>query len=177
MIGRKGALLVAATVVLGACALAFGSTGADGKPETPKRVLIVLFDQMRPEYADRFGMTNFQKLRGEGTDFDKAYLGYMGSETVISHNVIVSGMQPKHMGWVDEAYRDADNLLGFGANTMHITGDLTLANFTTLVSRTAATRSCRTTCTRRSRARSSSPWARSRTPSSRPRRPRRGGSR
>ena len=133
MIGRKSLLLVAAMAVLGACALAFGSTGADGKPKTPKRVLIVLFDQMRPEYADRFGMTNFKKLRGEGTDFDKAYLGYMGSETVISHNVIVSGMQPKHMGWVDEAYRDTDNLLGFGANTMHITGDLSLANFTTLV--------------------------------------------
>ncbi len=37
------------------------------------------------------------------------------------------------MGWVDEAYRDADNLLGKGAGAMHITGDLSLADFGTIV--------------------------------------------
>ena len=57
----------------------------------------------------------------------------MASETVISHNVIVSGQLPKHMGWTDEAYRDTDNLLGHGAGAMYITGDLNLSNFGTLV--------------------------------------------
>jgi len=57
----------------------------------------------------------------------------MASETVIAHNVITSGQLPKHMGWVDEAYRDTGNLLGNGANAMHITGDLSFANFDTLV--------------------------------------------
>ena len=38
------------------------------------------------------------------------------------------------MGWVDEAYRDTENLLGFGAGEMHITGDLSLADFGTLIS-------------------------------------------
>ena len=37
------------------------------------------------------------------------------------------------MGWIDEAYRDADNLLGKGAGAMHITGDLSLADFGTIV--------------------------------------------
>ena len=37
------------------------------------------------------------------------------------------------MGWVDEAYRDADNLLGKGAGAMHITGDLSSADFSTLI--------------------------------------------
>jgi len=96
-------------------------------------VLIVLFDQMRPEYADRFGMTNFKRLRGAGTNFNSAFLNYMGSETVISHNVIVSGQAPRHMGWVDEAYRDSDNLLGGGAGKMWVTGDLSLDQFGTLV--------------------------------------------
>jgi hypothetical protein len=96
-------------------------------------VLIVVFDQMRPEYADRFNMTNFQQVRHAGTNFRNARLGYMGSETVISHNVIVSGQLPKHMGWVDEVYRDTDNLLGAGANQVHVTGDLSLDNFQTLV--------------------------------------------
>ena len=30
----------------------------------------------------------------------------MAAETVISHNVITSGLFPKHMGWSNEVYRD-----------------------------------------------------------------------
>ncbi len=93
----------------------------------------MLFDQMRPEYADRFGMTNFKSIRDGGRYFKKSYVGYMGSETVISHNAIVSGQLPKHMGWVDEAYRDTKNLLGGGAGKMWVTGDLTLAQFQTII--------------------------------------------
>ena len=33
----------------------------------------------------------------------------MASETVVSHNVMVSGKFPSHMGWSDEAFRDLDN--------------------------------------------------------------------
>ena len=93
----------------------------------------MLFDQMIPQYANQFDMPNFRELRNEGTNFRNAYLGYMASETVIAHNVITSGQLPKHMGWVDEAYRDADNLLGKGAGAMHITGDLSRADFGTLI--------------------------------------------
>ena len=96
-------------------------------------MLIVLFDQMIPQYANQFDMPNFRELRNEGTNFRNAYLGYMASETVIAHNVITSGQLPKHMGWTDEAYRDADNLLGKGAGAMHITGDLSGADFGTLI--------------------------------------------
>ena len=163
---KRLGLLVLVTVVLGASALVVGSIGAEGKPKTPKRVLIVLFDQMRPEYADRFDMTNFKKLRGEGTSFDKAYLGYMGSETVIAHNVITSGQLPKHMGWVDEGYRDANDLLGKGTDAMHITGDLTMANFTTLIDNEGYPK-LSDYLQLRARERSSSPSARSPTPSSR----------
>ena len=56
----------------------------------------------------------------------------MASETVIAHNVIVSGLLPKNMGWVDEAYRDHANVFGKGADEMHITGDLSLADFATI---------------------------------------------
>ena len=138
---RRG---IAAVVLVACAALAGGGGGAvaqtaapaDVQPSwgsTPKRVLIVLFDQMRPEYADRFDMKNFKRVRDAGTNFNSAFLNYMGSETVISHNVIVSGQAPKHMGWVDEAYRDSGNLLGGGAGNMWVTGDLTLEQFGTLV--------------------------------------------
>jgi arylsulfatase A-like enzyme len=95
-------------------------------------VLIVLFDQMLPQYADEFHMPNFRRLRDQGTYFKDAYLGYMASETVIAHNVIPSGLLPKNMGYTDEAYRDHANLFGKGKDAMHITGDLSLDDFVTI---------------------------------------------
>ena len=91
--------------------------------------MIVLFDQMVPQYADQFAMPNFRSLRASGTNFNKAYLGYMASETVMAHNVITSGLEPRHMGWTDEAFRDHANVFGKGADQMHITGDLSLSDF------------------------------------------------
>lgn len=131
----RGNLLVAAMVV--GFAVPTWSTGGDvalAAPSHPNRVLVVLFDQMLPEYANMFDMPNFRSLRDAGTNFKNAYLGYMASETVIAHNVITSGQLPKHMGWTDEAYRDAENLLGKGAGAMHITGDLSIDDFGTLIS-------------------------------------------
>jgi len=128
--GLLAALVVSFTMALGGAAAA----GADGgvssaRAKKPTRVLIVLFDQMRPEYADRFGMQNFKSLRDRGTNFQDAILGYMGSETVISHNVIVSGQLPKNMGWVDEAYRDREMVLGSDPNAMWETGAMGLTEF------------------------------------------------
>ena len=123
---RRRIVAFAATMALVLPLWAGGGTAQGGVPSHPTRVLIVLFDQMLPQYANQFDMPNFRELRNAGTNFKKAYLGYMASETVIAHNVITSGQLPKHMGWTDEAYRDADNLLGKGAGEMHITGDLSL---------------------------------------------------
>ena len=94
--------------------------------------MIVLFDQMVPRYADQFHMPNFRKLRDAGTNYKQAYLGYMASETVIAHNVIPSGLNPKNMGYTDEAYRDTGNVFNKGADAMHITGDLSLDDFATI---------------------------------------------
>ena len=129
----SGALVAAGLVAAGA-----GGGAASAKPSTPPpadRVLVVLFDQMLPQYADEFAMPNFRRLRHAGTDFDKAYLGYMASETVVAHNVITSGLQPRHMGYNDEAFRDTKNVFGKGVNAMHITGDFSLADFATVEKR------------------------------------------
>ena len=133
--GRFKGRLVAVVATMALTMPLWTGGAAQGTPAHPTRVLIVLFDQMLPQYADQFDMPNFRSLRDAGTNFKNAYLGYMASETVIAHNVIMSGQLPKHMGWVDEAYRDTDNLLGKGADPMHITGDLSLADFGTLISR------------------------------------------
>ncbi|MFC4161283.1 alkaline phosphatase family protein [Chitinimonas lacunae] len=123
------------SVLLGAAALtALGVTGqAIAAPAKPKRVLIAVFDQMKPDYIERFGMDNLKKLRDEGVHFKDGHLGHMASETVISHNVMVSGQFPKNMGWTDEAFRDSRNLLGKGKNAIWTTGSLSREQFATLI--------------------------------------------
>ena len=95
----------------------------------PKRVLIVLFDGMRPEMANRFDMPNFRSLRDSGVNFKDAYVGHLHSVTVIAHNVIVSGLEPRHMGWTDEVHRDTANILGGGVDTLYATGSLSRDQF------------------------------------------------
>lgn len=107
--------------------------GHGGKSEPPKRVLVLVLDQLRPDYVDKFDMRNVKALMRRGASFDKAYLGHMASETVISHNVITSGKLPRNMGWSDEVYRDVDNVLGEGEGTMWITGSLTRDQFNLLI--------------------------------------------
>ena len=128
--GRVAGLLVVALAVLGAAAPAWGHKKP---PQKPKRVLILVLDQFRPDYVDTFGMTNVKKLMRDGVNFDNAYLGHMASETVITHNVITSGRRPGRMGWSDEAFRDADNVLGAGTDAMYVSGSLGREDFNKLI--------------------------------------------
>jgi hypothetical protein len=102
----------------------------------PTRVLIITFDQMRPEYAEQFEMTNMLELQKTGVDFNKAYVGQMASETVVSHATIVSGLFPKHLGYSDEVTRLQQDILKpdrtgvlFPAKSIVTTGDLAYDQF------------------------------------------------
>jgi hypothetical protein len=97
-----------------------------------KRVVMVVLDQLRPEFIDAFDMDNVKALMAEGTSFDNAYLGHMGSETVVSHNVMTSGILPKHMGWADEWLRDSDGVLG-PVNARYVTGSMGQPEFDALI--------------------------------------------
>jgi hypothetical protein len=66
-------------------------------------------------------------------NFKNAHVGQMASETVVSHNTIVSGQFPKHMGWSDEVLRDVDNVLGYGAGAIVTVGDLTYDQYVQLI--------------------------------------------
>ena len=83
----------------------------------PKRIMIVVMDQMQPGYAKKFNMTNVLWLQNRGVHFPNAWVGDMASETVGSHNVMVSGLLPRNMGWSDEAFRDVDDVLWGTART------------------------------------------------------------
>ena len=110
MTGRR---LAAVAMVL-ALGLTTATAAAAKKPskEPPSRVMIVVIDQFRPDYVKRFDMANVRALMRGGVNFERAMLGHMAAETVITHNVLTSGLLPKHMGWVNEVYRDVDGVLG-----------------------------------------------------------------
>jgi hypothetical protein len=124
---RKGLLSVVLCLLL--LLIAAGAAMA----QKPTRVMIVVMDQMRPEYALQYKMTNVLWLQKHGINYKKAYVGDMASETVVSHNVMVSGLFPKHMGWSDEAIRDVDNVLGYGAGAIVTVGDLGTADYVKLI--------------------------------------------
>ncbi len=127
---RAGRALVAALAILFAALPA--SAAAQGR-DKPTRVMIVVLDQMLPEYVERFDMDNVRTLMRGGVNFERAYLGHMAAETVISHNVMTSGVFPKRMGWSNEVYRDTRNLLGAGRGTHHVTSSLGCEEFETVL--------------------------------------------
>jgi Type I phosphodiesterase / nucleotide pyrophosphatase len=107
---RRGLLLV--FVVLLVLLVAAGAALA----QKPTKVVIITMDQMKPWYAQAYDMTNILWLEKHGANFKRATVGQMASETVVSHNTIVSGQLPKHMGWSDEVTRLVRPLMKVDAN-------------------------------------------------------------
>jgi hypothetical protein len=124
-------------IALGAAVLALAvlpaTTAATKPPDPPKRVLIVVIDQFLPEFIDRFDMENVRALMDDGVNFKRALVGHMAATTVVTHNVITSGLFPKHMGWSNEVFRDVDNVLGEGAGAYHVTSSLGCSQFEALI--------------------------------------------
>jgi hypothetical protein len=91
-------------------------------------VVVIVVDALREDFVEKYGMTNVQSLMDGGVDFPNSYLGHMGSETVVTHNVLTSGLLPKNMGWSDEGYRDVDGVLAprddDPSNDFYLPGDL-----------------------------------------------------
>ena len=109
--------------------------------DQPSRVVIIVLDQARPDTITRYGMTNVQELQRKGTSFPNALVGHMAAETVISHNVLTSGLFPKHMGWTNEVYRDSNNALaaapdfptGGAPGEYYVTSSMSCAQFARLI--------------------------------------------
>ena len=115
-------LLVSLAAVTAAFAVAAvgAQTGAAAKPKPPPakptKVVIILVDALSKEIVEKYGMANVQALMDDGVDTPRGYLGHTGSVTVVTHNVITSGLLPKHMGWTNEGYRDVDGVLAAQGN-------------------------------------------------------------
>jgi hypothetical protein len=105
---------------------------AQAAPDKPSHVVIIVLDQARPDTITRYGMTNVQELQRKGKTFPNAIVGDMAAETVVSHNVITSGLFPKHMGWSNEVYRDEDAVLG-APNAYYVTSSMSCDQFKALI--------------------------------------------
>jgi hypothetical protein len=118
-------------LVVSLAAVAALAQPAQARPDRPSRLVIIVLDQARPDTIERYDMENVQELQRRGASFPNALVGHLAAETVISHNVIMSGLFPKHMGWSNEVYRDTANLLGAGP--YHVTSSMSCSQFATLI--------------------------------------------
>jgi predicted AlkP superfamily pyrophosphatase or phosphodiesterase len=75
----------------------------------PKLVVVIVVDQMRADYLDRFapyesGGLHF--LASEGADFVNANYQHSPTETCVGHAVLLSGRNPAHTGIVANEWYD-----------------------------------------------------------------------
>lgn len=87
-------------------------SSAPAQPNTPRRAMILVFDQMRAEYIERFELPNFKRAQRMGLNFDNGIVGHLESNTIISHPVITSGLLPGHFAWASQISEDMRGLVG-----------------------------------------------------------------
>src|SRR5215472_4212584 len=81
-------------------------------PARPKLVVLLVVDQMRADYVDRFeGQWNggMKRLLGEGAWFREAAYPYAATETCVGHATISTGALPAMHGMVANAWWDRDS--------------------------------------------------------------------
>src|SRR4051812_13231598 len=92
-------LAVCLVLLLGSCAHA--------ATDAPRLVLVIVVDQMRADYLDRFAFTKgFARLKSEGAVFTNAYHGHVPTETCPGHSVILTGQFPNVTGIVGNEWYD-----------------------------------------------------------------------
>ena len=60
----------------------------------PDRVVVILVDALSREIVDHYDMQHARQLMADGVSAKHAVLGHVGSVTVVTHNVITSGLLP-----------------------------------------------------------------------------------
>ncbi len=105
---------VAVTVILATAGWAQAPTKPKSKTaraERPRLVVMIVVDQMRGDYVDKFrGQWNagLKKLVNEGAWFREAAYPYAATETCVGHATISTGSFPAEHGMVANAWWDRD---------------------------------------------------------------------
>jgi hypothetical protein len=75
----------------------------------PKLIVLVVVDQMRADYLDRYKAdisAGFRRLTSDGAVFTQAYYPYASTETAQGHATMLSGQSPKVSGVVGDSWYD-----------------------------------------------------------------------
>src|SRR5260370_7430528 len=81
-------------------------------PAKPKLVVLLVVDQMRGDYVDKFlsqWTGGLKRLVDEGAWFRDAAYPYAATETCVGHATISTGAFPSTHGMVTNAWRDPKN--------------------------------------------------------------------
>lgn len=120
---RKAAV-TALAVVLGACAASgqapvhkassterSGAASAPTAPERPKLVVMIVVDQMRGDYVDKFQgqwTGGLKRLVQDGAWFRNAAYPYATTETCVGHSTISTGAFPTEHGMIANQWWERD---------------------------------------------------------------------
>jgi predicted AlkP superfamily pyrophosphatase or phosphodiesterase len=97
----------------------------------PDRFVVLMFDQMRPDYVERYNLKNFKRLQKMGTNYPNALVGHSSSVTIVSHLVLATGLKPKSLPWADSFMVDRAGLLG-KKDEVYLTPAFSLSEMMTL---------------------------------------------
>jgi hypothetical protein len=112
---------------------AFSKNESNKKNTLPKKWIVIVVDSLRPDYISRFKLKNIQNLQSRSANYTDALVGYIGSETVVSHMVIATGLPPKMLPFSDEIFRDTTGVLG-NKNDLYNTGSLSTSELHKILS-------------------------------------------
>jgi predicted AlkP superfamily pyrophosphatase or phosphodiesterase len=82
---------------------------------TPKLIVLLVVDQMRADYAEKFGdrwTGGFRRLMDEGAWFREAAYPYMTTVTCVGHSSIVTGSLPRTHGIINNDLWDREAAKG-----------------------------------------------------------------
>ena len=125
----RGVLILSPAVALVAAGVMFAARQFDGdaapppEPQGGRLVVVVVFDQLRGDYLDRwsqlFGPGGFEKFKAGGVWYSQAHIPYAVTTTGPGHATLSTGVPPRAHGVVDNAWFDR----GLGKSVYCTTGD------------------------------------------------------
>ena len=143
---RVASAACAALLVLGgACASATGGTAApadasaagptSAQPATTPLVVMVVVDQLREPYFERYGdlfTGGFRRLLDQGRHYTRATHDHAVTETAVGHATLATGVHPMHHGvvaneWQVRTSKGLVDVSNVGDSTVKIVGYPTLA--------------------------------------------------
>jgi hypothetical protein len=105
-----GLLLPALLPLLALLHIAAAERGPQPKEERPRLVVLVVFDQMRGDYLDRweklYGAGGFRRLQKEGAWYRNCHYPYAGTLTAPGHATLATGCPPCDHGIIANEWYD-----------------------------------------------------------------------